>query len=81
MKTSSCSRIPSIPVSKPASDTLLWTATLRRWSGAAFDKMAQWHDRMTQRRQLKDLDDRLLADIGVNRIDACNESAKPFWQA
>lgn len=81
MKTSSYSRTPSISVSRPASGTSLWTTTVRGWSGTAFNKMAQWQARITQRRQLNDLDDRLLSDIGVTRIDACNESAKPFWRA
>ena len=81
MKTSSYSRLPRTSVSTPASDTLLRTATVRRWSGVAFDKMAQWQDRATQRRQLTELDDRQLADIGVTRIDAGHESAKPFWKA
>mgnify|MGYP001816180435 CR=1 FL=1 len=81
MKTSSSNRIPRIAVSKPASDGLLWTTILRRLSGIAVDQFASWHDRAKQRRQLSELDDRLLADIGVTRIDACQESSKPFWQA
>lgn len=81
MKTSSHSILPRISVSKPASDARPWTATVRHWSGTAFDRLAQWHDRTNQRRQLSELNDRQLADIGVTRIDACNESAKPFWQA
>lgn len=74
MKTSSYSAIPRISVTNSASGA-------RSWSGAAFSKLTQWHDRATQRRQLSELDDRLLADIGVNRIDAGHESSKPFWQA
>lgn len=80
MKTSSYSRVPGITVSKPASDGLSWVATLRRWSGIAADQFAGWQERAKQRRQLGELDDRLLTDIGVSRIDACQESAKPFWQ-
>jgi uncharacterized protein YjiS (DUF1127 family) len=33
-----------------------------------------------QRRELLDLDDRLLADIGVTRCDAQHEGSKWFWQ-
>jgi uncharacterized protein YjiS (DUF1127 family) len=79
MKTSTYSAIPGISAAKP--DTGLWSGAARGWSGTAFDKLAQWYDRATQRRQLNELNDRLLADIGVTRIDACHESRKHFWQA
>lgn len=36
--------------------------------------------RIEQRRRLADLDDRLLADIGLDRVDAMQEAAKPFWR-
>lgn len=37
-------------------------------------------ERRRQRRVLASLDDRLLADIGITRIDAAQEAAKPFWR-
>ena len=40
-----------------------------------------WHWRARTRRQLLTLGDRMLADIGVSRMDASREAAKPFWQA
>ena len=36
-----------------------------------------WHSRARVRRQLSTLDDRILADIGLSRIDV----TKRFWQA
>ena len=39
-----------------------------------------WYERARQRRQLARLDDRLLRDIGLNRIDAAREADKPFWR-
>ena len=36
-----------------------------------------WHRRARCRRQLLTLNDRMLADIGLSRVEA----AKPFWQA
>ena len=36
-----------------------------------------WWDRASTRRELRALDDRLLADVGMSR----SEMAKPFWQA
>ncbi len=40
-----------------------------------------WYGRARQRRQLRRLDDRLLRDIGIDRIAARRESEKPFWKA
>ena len=39
-----------------------------------------WHQRVRQRAQLANLDDRLLHDIGVSRDDAERECTKPFWR-
>lgn len=36
--------------------------------------------RRRQRQALAELDDRLLADIGVSRGAAARECAKPFWR-
>lgn len=40
-----------------------------------------WHARARQRRQLGQLDDRALDDIGIARTAAQAEARKPFWQA
>jgi uncharacterized protein YjiS (DUF1127 family) len=40
-----------------------------------------WYQRYTQRRDLRQLDDHLLADIGISRAAAEVESRKPFWVA
>jgi uncharacterized protein YjiS (DUF1127 family) len=39
-----------------------------------------WFDRARQRRQLCELSDQMLRDIGLTRADAWAESAKPFWR-
>ena len=39
-----------------------------------------WNARAKQRKQLALLDDRLLADIGLNYADVKMELAKPFWK-
>jgi uncharacterized protein YjiS (DUF1127 family) len=39
-----------------------------------------WQDRASQRRALQQLDDRLLADLGLGRGDVAREADKPFWQ-
>jgi uncharacterized protein YjiS (DUF1127 family) len=40
-----------------------------------------WSERARQRHALSQLDDRLLADIGVSRAAAAHEAAKQPWEA
>lgn len=40
----------------------------------------RWYDRYLQRRALAELDDRMLADIGITRQDVEREIRKPFWR-
>jgi uncharacterized protein YjiS (DUF1127 family) len=39
------------------------------------------HRRQRQRYDLAQLDDRMLRDMGLTRVDAERESGKPFWRA
>ncbi len=39
-----------------------------------------WQERVTLRRHLARLDDRLLRDVGLDRRQAVEEAAKPFWK-
>jgi uncharacterized protein YjiS (DUF1127 family) len=45
-----------------------------------FTVVATWQERAHQRRQLLDLDDRLLADVGLDRAEAAAAGARPFWR-
>jgi uncharacterized protein YjiS (DUF1127 family) len=47
----------------------------------ALDTVLLWHERARQRRQLLQLDDVMLRDIGVGRGGALGEASKPFWRA
>ena len=38
-----------------------------------------WAERVRSRRQLAGLDDRMLADIGLDRATARGEFERPFW--
>ena len=63
---------PPMPTSPPA---------LHGAVRKALVTLRTWHWRARTRRQLLTLGDRVLADIGVSRVDAFREAAKPFWQA
>jgi len=39
-----------------------------------------WRLRSVTRRELLELDERLLADVGIKRADALMEASKPFWR-
>ncbi|HYH37223.1 MAG TPA: DUF1127 domain-containing protein [Azospirillum sp.] len=45
------------------------------------DTVAEWHQRAVSRRELAQLDDRMLHDIGVTSADVEREIAKPFWRS
>lgn len=59
-------------------------AGLARAVGAALlrplEIAMQWQDRARERRQLLQMSDRLLKDIGISRVDAVHEADKPFWR-
>ncbi len=44
------------------------------------DTLLLWQERESQRRQLMQMDARLLKDIGVSRAQARAEFDKPFWR-
>ena len=39
-----------------------------------------WRRRVRSRRELAEIDDHMLRDIGLTRSVALTESAKPFWR-
>ncbi|CAO3419482.1 DUF1127 domain-containing protein [Azospirillum sp. YIM B02556] len=46
----------------------------------ASNLLGLWRQRVVTRRELGYLDDRMLQDIGFNRLDAEREMSKPFWR-
>lgn len=46
----------------------------------ASQTLRTWYERRKQRRWLFRLDDRLLRDIGIDKVTAMQEAAKPFWR-
>jgi uncharacterized protein YjiS (DUF1127 family) len=67
-------RIPRARTSRPARPA-------NRPSGlsALLSTLYALQARSESRRALADLDDRLLRDIGLDRVDARREASKPFW--
>ena len=45
-----------------------------------FDRIFMWRNRARQRRHLAELDDRLLRDIGLSRVEVEHEISRPFWR-
>jgi uncharacterized protein YjiS (DUF1127 family) len=56
------------------------SSRLQRWS-ELWALIIEWRRRALSRYELMMLDDRELSDMGMTRLDACNERDKPFWQA
>ena len=52
------------------------------WTSAAVlaEAVLAWFERVRQRRQLGELSDHMLKDIGLSRADVESEIAKPFWR-
>ncbi len=47
---------------------------------AMVGRVLSWQDVHCQRKHLAELDDRMLADIGLTRADVAYEIAKPVWR-
>lgn len=50
-------------------------------SGASRNVLMVWYRRQMERRHLKEMEPRLLTDIGITRHVANEEARKPFWIA
>ncbi len=44
------------------------------------EQLTVYYHRIKQRRQLLTLDDRMLKDIGISRVDALRVARRPFWK-
>ncbi len=80
---SACSRsqiqtlaVPAFALARPSLLDIPWRDRLR----AGWMILLRLEGRRRQRLALAELDDRLLADIGVSRTQARNEADKRFWR-
>ena len=72
----------AIPITVPAIRfvSVDWPALpWREFVRTIWFRALHFAEQRNQRLALRDLDDRLLADIGVSRADALAEARKPFW--
>ncbi len=47
---------------------------------AMWETVTIWRNRAHQRRQLLEMETRILKDLGLTRMDAIQEAEKPFWR-
>jgi len=63
-------------VAPPATHERLRSATAR-----LLETLRLWHERAQRRRELVDMPDYLLRDMGITREELSREMQKPFWRA
>jgi uncharacterized protein YjiS (DUF1127 family) len=82
MKQQDCTRTIRYRPAEPSLLPALARVALRGL-GEACRRVADiglvWTDRARQRRQLAELSDHMLRDLGLTRADAWAEADKPFW--
>jgi uncharacterized protein YjiS (DUF1127 family) len=49
--------------------------------GGVIGLLRRWYWRARERSLLATLDDRMMADIGITRVERARECDKPFWRA
>ena len=74
--SASCTSADDIETALPSFPDRGWSWQVPLWWLAG---MASGFERPHQRRQLLELDDRLLADIGISRQHAVEEALKSSW--
>ena len=76
--------MPTVDLLLPPRAYSLWHSKRREpWPFVTFatvGRIALWIERVRQRRFLSELDDHMLRDIGVTRVEAARECEKPFWR-
>lgn len=48
--------------------------------GRILDVLRVWHERARRRRELQEIPEHLLRDMGITREDVDREMDKPFWR-
>jgi len=75
---------PAAMTGRPADTSVDRKATRPEARESAVERLIRtlilWHHRSRSRAALKQLDDRLLRDVGLDRGSAEKAARKPFWQ-
>jgi uncharacterized protein YjiS (DUF1127 family) len=79
--------MPTVDLFLPAQPYTIWHPVRQRRArvlvtaiGRASAVVARWIERVRQRQALAQLDDQMLRDIGITRVEAARETEKPFWR-
>lgn len=73
--------MPTFELFLPPQTYSTWQpARSHRRFAVAFRLFTTWRARARQRRALATLDDQMLRDIGVTRVEVARECEKPFWR-
>jgi uncharacterized protein YjiS (DUF1127 family) len=64
----------------PARPNIRGSAASPRSLTHLVSQVVQWQERVRSRHLLRQLDDRMLRDVGLSRCDVDRECAKHFWQ-
>jgi uncharacterized protein YjiS (DUF1127 family) len=66
---------------EPRAQSVLARSQFGQGAGRIAEVGLTWFDRAHQRRQLCELSDHMLRDVGLTRADVWAECAKPFWRS
>lgn len=80
-QTPSGDDVDAVPETMPLQGNVpTWVSVLQTRIGRSFRAIGRWIIRANQRDVLADLDDHLLRDVGISRIDAQRAWADPVWK-
>jgi uncharacterized protein YjiS (DUF1127 family) len=72
--------VNSGPATTALDGAVVRTFTIKQLLETVLNTLFTWQTRANERRQLSQLDPRLLADMGLTQDAVVQEIAKPFWR-
>ena len=80
MSTTQCQTVQT-PIASFREHRVGFAGSLKQAVFAVAGAVSLWQERAAQRAHLAALGDHMLKDIGISRVEADQEAAKPFWRA